>query len=227
VSRQPVALLTVLDDGSRDEGETIRIRSPRFTIGREKGDLTIPFDSDISGSHAELRCQKQKGRYRWFLVDGGSTNGTFLRTYRASLSREMEITLGSRRYLFQLPDHGDQMEETQALQTQTYQAPSRAMMEQLLPRLVEAGMTSKEARSFSISGETLVGGAPTCQIVIDNDPFLSPIHARFYQDETGRWMIEDRKSHNGIWIRVKRMALDKPAEFQLGQQRFRFQPNNA
>lgn len=227
VGRQPLACLTVMDDGSLDKGEKIRIRSSRFSIGREKGDLVIPFDNDISSSHAELRCQVQKGRHRWFLIDCGSTNGTFLRTYRATLSREMELILGSRRYSFQFPDHGDQMAETQVLRTQAYQAPSRNMAEQLLPRLIEAGINSDQARSFSISGETLLGSVPPCQIAIDNDPFISPIHARFYQDETGRWMIEDRKSHNGVWIRVKRISLDKPAEFQLGQQRFRFQPSRS
>lgn len=225
VNRQPLAMLTVLDDGSREQGETIRIRSSRFAIGREKGDVTIPFDTDISGTHAELRCQRQKGKFRWFLIDSGSRNGTFLRIYRASLSREMELLLGSRRYLFQLPEHRDEEQETKALRTQAFEAPSRAMMEQLLPRLVETGIDPDEARSFSISGgETVIGAESSCQIPIDNDPFLSPKHARFYQDERGRWMIDDRKSHNGVWIRVKRMALDQSAEFQIGQQRFRFQP---
>ena len=68
-NRQPLAFLTVLDDGSREDGETIRIRDSRFVIGREKGDLSVPFDADMSSHHAELRCQKEKGRFRWFLID--------------------------------------------------------------------------------------------------------------------------------------------------------------
>lgn len=228
-SRQPLATLTVLDDGSKEEGETIRIRDSRFVIGREKGDLTIPFDSDISGKHAELRCQKQKGKYRWYLIDLKSTNGTFLRAYRASLSREMELLIGSRRYMFQLPEHhDDDAEATQAYQTQAYKAPSNTMMEHFVPRLCEVGVDPGSGRSFPIGGsELFMGRSAECQIAIEDDPFLNSRHARFYQDERGRWMIEDKKSINGVWLRIKRLSLGQPAEFQLGQQRFRFQPQIA
>jgi pSer/pThr/pTyr-binding forkhead associated (FHA) protein len=223
-NRQPMALLTVLDDGSRDEGEAIRIRDSKFVIGREKGDLQIPFDADMSGYHAELRCQKPKGRFRWFLIDRKSTNGTFVRAVRASLSRESELIIGGRRYLFQLPEPGKGVADTDALQTQAYRAPSRTMLEQFVPQLVEMGVPDENARTFSIGGETYIGGDPRCQITIQDDPFINPKHARLYQDETERWMIEDQKSLNGVWIRVNKFAMDKPTEFQLGQQRFLFRP---
>jgi hypothetical protein len=219
-------MLTVLDDNSRDEGETIRVRDSRFRIGREKGDLTIPFDADLSGQHAELRCQKQKGRFRWYLIDQRSTNGSFIRAFRASLSRESELIIGGRRYLFQLPEPGTEATETEALQTQAYRAPSKTMLEQFVPRLTETGVASEHARSFSLGGkEAYFGNDARCQIAIDDDPFVSPKHARIFQDECSRWMIEDQKSLNGVWIRVKKFAMDKQTEFQLGQQRFRFQPN--
>ena len=227
IHRQPLAMLTILDDGSREDGEAIRIRDSKFTIGREKGHLTISFDSDISSSHAELRCQKQKGRFRWYLIDRKSTNGTFVRAFRASLSRESELILGGRRYLFQLPEPGNEVVETEALQTQTYRAPTRTMLEQFVPRLTETGIPQENAQTFSVGGETFLGGDQNCQITIDDDPFVSPKHARFYQNETERWMIEDQKSVNGVWIRVKRFAMDKQTEFQLGQQRFSFQPEVA
>ncbi len=225
-NRQPLAMLTVLDDGSRDSGETIRIRDSRFAIGREKGDLTIAFDADISAQHAELRCQRQKGRFRWYLIDQKSTNGSFVRAFRASLSRENELIIGGRRYLFQMPEPGTEGTETEALQTQAYRAPSRTMLEQFMPRLTETGVDAEHARSFSLGGkEVYLGTDSRCQIAIDDDPFVSPKHARIFQDESGRWMIEDQKSLNGVWIRVKKFAMDKQTEFQLGQQRFRFQPN--
>ena len=223
-NRQPLAGLTVLDDGSREEGETIRIRDSKFVIGREKGDLSIPFDGDMSGNHAELRCQKQKGRFRWFLIDRKSTNGSFVRAVRASLSRETELIIGGRRYLFQLPEPGKDVVDTAAVQTQAYRAPSRSMIEQFVPQLIECGVSDENAKSFAIGGEVYVGGDSRCQITIEDDPFINPRHARLYQDETERWMIEDQKSLNGVWIRVKKFAMDKQTEFQLGQQRFLFQP---
>ena len=218
-------MLTVLDDGSREQGEVIRIRDGRLTIGRDQGDVRIPFDSDMSGQHAELRCQKQKGRLRWYLIDRKSTNGTFVRAYRASLSRESELILGSRRYLFQMPELGAEATETEALQTQAYRAPSRELSEQFVPRLCEIGVSEEQGVCCTIKGkESYVGTDKECQMSIRADPFLSPHHARFYEDESGRWMIEDKRSLNGVWIRVKRLPMDKQTEFQLGQQRFRFQP---
>ncbi|WP_182865309.1 FHA domain-containing protein [Rhodopirellula sp. JC639] len=223
--RQPLAMLHILDDGCREQGEAIRIRDSRWTIGRDKGDTAIPFDGDISTRHAELRCQRQKGRFRWFLLDRKSTNGTFVRAFRASLSRESELILGGRRYLFQVPEPGAEATETEALQTQAYQAPSRTMLQQFVPRLIEVGVSSEQERVFSVAAkETWIGSDERCQAAIDDDPFISPKHARIYKDETGRWMIEDQKSLNGVWIRVKKFAMDKTTEFQLGQQRFRFQP---
>jgi pSer/pThr/pTyr-binding forkhead associated (FHA) protein len=224
-TRQPLAVLTILDDGSREEGETIRIRDSKLSIGREKGDVTIPFDGDLSGMHAELRCQKQKGRFRWFLIDQKSTNGTFVRAVRASLSRESELIVGGRRYMFRLPEPGEEATDTEALQTQTYRAPTRTILERFVPQLIETGVSEENAKTFSIGGEVLVGADPGCQITIEDDPFINPKHARVYQDETERWMIEDQKSLNGVWIRVRKFAMDKQTEFQLGQQRFLFRPN--
>ncbi|MEM0925431.1 MAG: FHA domain-containing protein, partial [Planctomycetota bacterium] len=224
-NRQPLAALTVLDDGSRESGELIRLRVPKFVIGREKGDLTLPFDGDASGHHAELRCQKQKGRFRWYLIDRDSTNGTFVRAVRASLSRESELIIGGRRYCFQLPDSGSELAETAALQTHAYQAPGQTMLEQFVPRLIEAGTDEDSPNAFAIATESILGSDAKCQITIANDPLLNPTHARFYQNETERWMVEDQKSLNGTWIRVKRFPMDRRTEFQVGQQRFVFQPN--
>src|SRR4051794_3574998 len=41
--RPPVPILTVFDDGKTD-GEVIRVRGPKFTIGRTEGDLRFPMD---------------------------------------------------------------------------------------------------------------------------------------------------------------------------------------
>jgi pSer/pThr/pTyr-binding forkhead associated (FHA) protein len=221
-----LAVLTILDDGSRDAGETIRIRDSKFSIGREKGNLTLPFDSDLSGQHAELRCQKLQGQFRWYLIDRKSTNGTFVRGMRASLFRDTELILGSRRYLFHLPTASHTLQETQGLQTQSYRAPQRTMLEQFVPHLSEVGVSDDASVSFAIGGsEMILGGDSRCELVIDHDPCISPKHARFFQDERERWMIEDQKSLNGVWIRVNKFAIDKPTEFQLGQQRFRFLPS--
>ena len=98
------------------------------------------------------------------------------------------------------------------------------MLEQFVPQLIETGVSNENARVFSIGGEVYLGGDHRCQITIKDDPFINLRHARLYQDETERWMIEDQKSLNGVWIRIKKFAMDKQTEFQLGQQRFLFRP---
>lgn len=226
INRQPLSVLTILDDGQTDQGEQLRIRNDRVVIGRTAGDVVIPFDRDMSSEHCELRCQSQQTGFRWYLIDKESRNGTFVRAYRASLFRDTELILGSRRYRFELPSPAKQNEQSTPVQTRQFEAPSRTLGDEFVPRLVELGLADGEALSFSLQGsEARLGLQADCDIVIPNDPFLSPDHARFYRDERGRWMIEDRKSLNGVWVRIRRIPIDQPAEFQLGQQRFRFQPS--
>jgi len=224
VNRQPLATLTILDDGSRDDGELVRVRQQSLTIGREKGDILIPFDRDLSARHAELRCRFQNGKYRWYLVDLGSTNGTFLRAYRATLRKSLEILVGNRLYQLQLPRE-EPLPKTEALETNRYQAPVLTQKERPLPKLIEMGVNNRDPRTYLLTGDELwMGRDASCQISIPEDPFLSPVHARFQLDKRGRWQMEDQKSLNGIWVRVKKIPLDQPAEFQIGQQRFRFHP---
>ena len=123
-----------------------------------------------------------------------------------------------------MPESGQEITETEALQTQANQAHGRTMQEQFVPRLVETGVVDENAKTFSIGREVNLGSDRRCEIRIEKDPFLSPRHARIYRNESERWMIEDQKSLNGVWIRVKKLAIDRRTEFQLGQQRFRFQP---
>ncbi|TWT40051.1 FHA domain protein [Thalassoglobus neptunius] len=225
INRQPVAKLIVLDDGSRDVGEEIRIRQAGFTIGREKGDLKLPFDRDISSQHAELRCHQQDGKFRWYLIDNQSKNGTFLRAYRASLSRDSELIMGSRRYVFKLPNRPSDAESEEIQETNAYRAPSSQHLDQLHPRLVEMGVGEEEIRTFVIKqNANRIGRSSKCSIQVDEDSFLSPQHAKLQKNERGRWMIADMKSANGIWIRIRRMPIDRQAEFQIGLQRFIFQP---
>lgn len=224
VDRQPLALLTILDDGRSETGEVVRIRQSGFSIGREQGDLRIPFDQDMSAKHLELRCQQQNGIYRWYLIDLNSTNGTFLRGFRASLSRDTELLLGSRRYLFQLPVMPDLSEVEEIRGTKAYQAPTPGQLQQMHPRLTEVGVNHLPQTFTFNSHDVVIGRSQNCNISIEDDPCLNPRHARFYKDDNDRWMISDMKSDNGVWIRIRKMPLDQHAQFQIGQQRFLFQP---
>ena len=100
--RPSTGLLCVLDDGE-DTGETLRIRTSSFVIGRAEGNLLIPHDSAISGRHAEINRRFENGEHRWYLRDMQSTNGTFVRASTIHLSHEQEFLIGGRRFRFEVP----------------------------------------------------------------------------------------------------------------------------
>ena len=95
VIRPAVPILTVLDDGSVDEGEQIRLRTESFVIGRSSGDLVIPNDATMSGRHAEIRLTTSRGQRQWTLHNLESVNGTFVRVGNETLADDTIIILGS------------------------------------------------------------------------------------------------------------------------------------
>src|SRR5271166_4792645 len=101
-SRPPIALLTVFDDG-KNEGEVIRIRDPKFVIGRTEGNLKIPIDARMSARHVEITLQTLGGVHRWVVTDLQSTHGMFVRVSRTVLNDQAEFLVGNGRYRFESP----------------------------------------------------------------------------------------------------------------------------
>ncbi|APZ95551.1 FHA domain-containing protein [Fuerstiella marisgermanici] len=222
--RPPTALLTILDDGSDTEGQLTRIRTTKFTLGRVGCDVNIPFDPDLSSVHATLECVHKRGEYRWFLVDQASTNGTFLRAYKARPKHGAELMIGSRRYEFRTSTSAHNPVKADPEQTITYIKSSSDEALLAIPRLVEVTGTDCPGRSFTLDQDIVeIGQDAGCDVRIENDPYVSPLHAKLTKEPQQRWLLEDQKSVNGVWIRINRIALAHQAEFQLGQQRFVFE----
>ena len=91
--RPPIPILRILDD-SQDSAESVRIRKTPFRIGRVEGDVTIPLDSQMSASHAEIFLKQDHEKYVWCLKDLGSTNGTFARISQVVLKPQQVFMLG-------------------------------------------------------------------------------------------------------------------------------------
>jgi len=195
--RPPMAILCAYDDGL-DAGETVRIRVPSFVIGRGTGDLVIPHDAGMSGRHAEIVRRPADGRYRWFLRDLGSTNGTFARAARAALVDGQEMLVGGARFRFEFGGGSPP------------------------PRLVEIGASGKGA-AFEIGDpEAWIGrDRGSCSIVLDR-PWVAARHALIHARRPGRWMIERGDSGDGVWIRIEEVDLGRGGQFQCGEQRFLF-----
>ena len=80
----PKHVLQLITEGGQ-VGGAYPIESGELSIGRNEGDVTFPHDGYLSGKHA--RVVERGGRF--FLVDNGSRNGTFVR-----IKGEVEIETG-------------------------------------------------------------------------------------------------------------------------------------
>ena len=217
--RPPVPVLTVLDDGSLEEGEDVRLRRERFSIGRTSGDVQLPNDPSISGAHAEIRRTEWKGGFQWHLNDLESVNGTFVRCVRAVLHENAILILGARRFRLRNPL---KPKSVPTVGHQTNLMDGMHIPETVWPVLAEAS-TKPGSLSFSLRSDRLligrVGGGADIQL---DDPLLANRHAELKRLRDGTWMISAETTRNGIWVSVTAVGLTPFCFFRCGEQRFRF-----
>lgn len=223
--RPSTPIVTICDDGA-ESGESLRIRKKEFVIGRSEGDLTIPHDGQMSSRHAMFRQTSVKNRIRWALVDLNSTNGTFVRVGHAILEHGSEFILGRTRMRFEndSESHGQPTNGTRASAvdqaTQPWRSPNSRND---VPAIVELTDDGMGRRVMLNKPEVWMGKDPThCQIVLA-DAFVSARHSRVRCDEEGRWVLENNKSVNGVWLRIEQIAIKESCRFMLGEQLFMFQ----
>jgi pSer/pThr/pTyr-binding forkhead associated (FHA) protein len=224
LARPPMAMLTVCDDG-KAEGEVIRIRGPRFVIGRTEGDLRIAIDSRISARHVEITLQTIGGvHHRWVVTDLQSTHGLFVRVSRMRLADHAELLVGGGRYQFDAPQlapgaTGDPLSGAPP-SSQTHgwaddSAPARP------PALTEVLGSEIGNRVLLAKPEYWIGSDPTCAFCRHDDPFCEPRHVRLYRKPSGAWHAENNRTSNGLWVRMPQITVESMVQFQIGEQRFR------
>lgn len=216
--RPAVPILTVIDDGSVDEGEQIRIRKDSFVIGRSSGDPTIPNDATMSGRHAEITLTVSRGQREWTLHTLESVNGTFVRVGTAALADETIIILKSRRFRLQKPA----LKEPDQNGDDIFRIDQHADSRQLWPTLAESSGKPNSLR-FSLHSPHLTIGrtGSGCDIQLD-DPLIAAVHAELITDSSNAWKVIAKKSRNGIWVKTDATPLASCCFFQCGEQRFKF-----
>lgn len=223
-ARPPVPTLTVFDDG-RTDGEVIRLREPRFCIGRTEGDLRFPLDGRMSARHVEITHQLMGGLHRWVVTDLQSTHGMFVRVSKTVLADKAEILVGNGRYRFETPQ-GDReatadFPHTQESPTHETQAWSEGPGPFRPPALTEILGREIGNRILLVKGEYWIGSDPSCVIGRPDDPFCEAYHVRLYRSSRGSWHAEHNRTHNGLWLRMSQITVDSMIQFQIGEQRFK------
>ncbi|HVX15763.1 MAG TPA: FHA domain-containing protein [Pirellulales bacterium] len=224
--RPPILLLGVLDDGA-DTYETVRVRTDRFVVGRVEGDLVIPHDINMSGTHFEIMRSVKNGEYYWTVRDLNSTNGTFASVSNSPLTNGQELFLGSytRRFRFDTghaPAKGTEPPPGERLTTSAWHAITDSGAATTSPAIVEVTPTGDGQRYVLSQQDQTVGCRGAASIVIDGDPCVEPRHCRIFADKKGRWRIENLSTMNGTWLRVDEVQIDRTAKIQAGEQRFVF-----
>jgi hypothetical protein len=221
-ARPPIPMLIIFDDG-RMEGEVIRIREPRFVIGRTEGDLRFPLDGRMSSRHVEITHQYVGGMHRWVVTDLQSTHGMFVRVSKTVLADKAEILVGNGRYRFDAPQP-----ETATTAAFGPEDPNRGVTRGWddapspfrPPALTELIGNEIGNRTLLVKNEYWIGSDPSCPIGRPDDPFCEGRHVRLYRKPQGAWHAEHNKTLNGLWLRMSQITVDAMVHFQIGEQRF-------
>ncbi len=223
IMRPPIAVVRIQYDGEV-AGETFTVRTESFRFGRTSSDAVITHDDQISGEHCELLRRRINGRWKWFLKDLDSTNGTFIRVKSARLEHNTQIAIGCFRYRFDAaPQGGISNEGAQASGeegTKGWQIPKDSDFDQLLPGLVRQTPDGDADRYVLDKAEQTLGSlGDKCDVVLTDDRMVSSIHAQIRQNDRQQWVIEDLGSLNGTWLAIDERPLDGDTQFQIGEQR--------
>lgn len=101
--RAPLATLEVISSGLL-KGTIMDVRSPLAHVGRGAHNDIVVSDDSISDSHAKLQ-RREDG---WYVVDMGSTNGTYVGGRRiageAALVGSPDVRFGGVKFIFRVPD---------------------------------------------------------------------------------------------------------------------------
>jgi pSer/pThr/pTyr-binding forkhead associated (FHA) protein len=80
-------------------------------------------------------------------------------------------------------------------------------------RLKVVDPPQRRGRVYELGEEVTVGRSPGCAVSLDDDSFISSVHARVFR-RSGELWLEDLGSTNGTWLNDERV--DGPSRLQRG-----------
>ena len=183
--RLAVAVLTVCDDGKLD-GEVIRIRSPKFVIGRTEGDLKIPIDGRMSSRHVEITLQAAAERtgglspiFRARTVCSCASAGPSWPIAPSSWSATAD-TASTRLRPRPTPRRPPSTNRTPQVSGET-QGWADSASPFRPPAVTELVGNEIGNRMLLVKPEYWIGTDATCPICRSDDPFCEPRHVRLFR----------------------------------------------
>ncbi len=186
-----------------------------FLFGRSPlSDLALD-DESVSRRHFEVRLRE--GRYVFTDLSGGNTklNGEVCESRSLEIGDVIEV----RRASFTFGLVPQELQRTVRLSGSSNDAgPRRAGSKAFLSAIV-----GKKTQSFSVGKRAVIGSAPDCDIVLE-DEFVSRYHCQL-EEQDGRFRLRDLESRNGTWmggLRIFEVELPTEIEFTAGRTRLFF-----
>lgn len=203
-------VVRVREDGTLESG--FCVREGEMILGRESGDVTFPSDALMSKRHVRITAAEGK----LHLKDLGSTNGTFLR-----LRKKTPLTSGD--YLL----IGKQLLRFESEAADAGGAPSAdqtvvlgSLVGEYEAKLVKRLPNGRDSNEYPLTESVTVIGREKGDLLFKIDPYVSAMHAKIHQ-EGGGYSIEDLKSSNGTYLRLRQEEEILPEDFFIvGEQLF-------
>ncbi len=202
-------------DGSGKVLESRPIDRPELVIGRE-GDFALPGDSFLSRRHARIRLASDGAV---ILEDLESRNGVFVQVPGSvELRHGDHLLMGDQRFRFEIaPPTPSPPSAEIAPRTMELGSPAPAAGARLV-RILQDG---RDGTACAIGPRGFVVGRSSGNLVLAKDGSLSARHARIC-GAAGRYRVEDLKSRNGTFLRLRGPVTLQPGEiFRIGTQLLR------
>lgn len=208
------ALIMVNPDGS--PGDTFPLEQGVNVVGRDSSAEVLSRDPFLSPKHATFTVNGERVNVR----DEDSLNGVYYRITEITEIQHGEfIRVGQEVLRFQLLDLADSEVAPNADGTIVAGSnPAGAW-----GKLERISAPDQASFTFLLRGAEVVIGRERGDILFRDDGYVSGKHARVFQD-SGRYFVEDLKSSNGTFVRIRgERELASGALILIGQQPFRIQ----
>jgi pSer/pThr/pTyr-binding forkhead associated (FHA) protein len=149
VDTRPLLAVLVIDNEGPSRGQEYEIRVPLVHVGRgAHNDIVVPDDS-VSDTHAKIQ-RRDDG---WYVVDVGSTNGTYVGGQRLSAERRLDgspdVRFGGVRMTFKPRDAGaDTNKGTRAIAS----VDRTKLRESVAPATLQAAATAPAVKPVERQG---------------------------------------------------------------------------